>query len=23
MAAVRYFEFAKLWHFVMWPSLEA
>jgi len=22
MAAVYHFEFAKLWHFVMWPSLE-
>ena len=22
MAAVRHFEFAKFWYFVMWPSLE-
>jgi len=22
MAAVRHFEFAKIWHYVTWPSLE-
>jgi len=23
MAAVRHVEFPKLWHLVMWPSLES